>query len=126
MRLLNLSYRCSSPKRLRIAWQHLTNEHLTPQARSPGASESGVKASPINTKPFLGLLMPDFGLPGFFYVPNLIIVELMIQARDRSKNVRVRNVASASMIVASIVLVIATWGFARVAWIPAIAEWAVG
>ena len=62
----------------------------------------------------------------FFYIPNLIIVELMIRARDRSKNVRIRNVASASMILASVVLVIATWGFARVAWIPAITEWAVG
>lgn len=62
----------------------------------------------------------------FFYIPNLIIVELMIRARDRSKNVRIRNAASASMILASVVLVIATWGFARVAWIPAIAEWAVG
>jgi hypothetical protein len=62
----------------------------------------------------------------FFYVPNLIIVELMIRARDKSKNVRIRNAASASMIVASIVLVVATWGFARVAWIPAITEWALG
>lgn len=59
----------------------------------------------------------------FFYIPNLLIVELMIRARDQASNTRIKAVASASMIAACVILVIATWGFARVAWIPAIVEW---
>lgn len=65
----------------------------------------------------------DYFMAFFFYVPNLIIVELMIQARNRKNNVQLRNVVSVSMIAACILLLVATWGFARVAWIPAIVQW---
>ena len=59
----------------------------------------------------------------FFYIPNLIIVELMIRARDQASNARIRTAASISMIAACGILLVATWGFARVAWIPAITQW---
>lgn len=65
----------------------------------------------------------DYFMAFFFYVPNLIIVELMIQARNRANNLRLRNAVSVSMISACILLLVATWGFARVAWIPAIVQW---
>ncbi len=68
----------------------------------------------------------DYIMSFFFYVPNLIIVELMIRSRTKSSNPGIRNTASASMILASIILIVATWGFARVAWLPAIMDWAVG
>jgi hypothetical protein len=58
----------------------------------------------------------------FFYVPNLIIVELMIRARDKASSQGLRTITSASMILACGILLVATWGFARVAWIPAIVE----
>ncbi len=59
----------------------------------------------------------------FFYVPNLIIVELMIRARDQAGNQRMKTAASLSMVAACGILLVATWGFARVAWIPAIMDW---
>lgn len=59
----------------------------------------------------------------FFYLPNLLIVELMIRARDQASNLRIRTAASVSMIAACGILLVATWGFARVAWIPAIVDW---
>ena len=68
----------------------------------------------------------DYIMSFFFYVPNLIIVELMIRTRGTSSKNGIRNTASASMIVASVLLVVATWGFARVAWLPAIMNWATG
>jgi hypothetical protein len=58
----------------------------------------------------------------FFYVPNLIIVELMIRARDTASNQRLKTITSVTMILACGILIVATWGFARVAWIPAIVE----
>ncbi|MFK7865491.1 MAG: DUF2306 domain-containing protein [Pseudohongiellaceae bacterium] len=57
----------------------------------------------------------------FFYIPNLIIVELMVRSRSQQSSARLRNAASFTMISASILLIVATWGFARVAWLPAIA-----
>lgn len=59
----------------------------------------------------------------FFYVPNLIIVEFMIRARNQPSNKRLQAIASTSMVLACGVLLVATWGFARVAWIPAIMAW---
>lgn len=59
----------------------------------------------------------------FFYIPNLLIVELMIRSRDQKANSGVRNAASVGMVLACVVLLVATWGFARVAWIPAIVGW---
>jgi len=59
----------------------------------------------------------------FFYIPNLLVVELMIRARNQESNARIRKLASGGMIAACIVLLIATWGFARIAWLPAIFAW---
>lgn len=58
----------------------------------------------------------------FFYIPNLIIVELMVRARSHKSNSKLQTIASAAMIAASALLVVATWGFARVAWLPAIID----
>jgi len=58
----------------------------------------------------------------FFYIPNLLIVELMIRARSQASSKRLRTTASVTMICACLLLVVATWGFARVAWLPAIVD----
>lgn len=58
----------------------------------------------------------------FFYIPNLLIVELMIRARSQASSKRLRTTASVTMICASVLMVVATWGFARVAWLPAIVD----
>lgn len=61
----------------------------------------------------------------FFYIPNLIIVELIIRARSQSGSERLRWVTSATMLCASALLIVATWGFARVAWLPAISDFLI-
>ena len=58
----------------------------------------------------------------FFYIPNLLIVELMIRSRSQASSKRLRTTASMTMIGACLLLVVATWGFARVAWLPAIVD----
>lgn len=58
----------------------------------------------------------------FFYIPNLLVVELMIRARSKTSSMRLRTATSVTMICASLLLVVATWGFARVAWLPAIVD----
>ena len=57
-----------------------------------------------------------------FYIPNLLIVELMIRARSQESSKRLRTTASVTMLGCGLLLIIATWGFARVAWLPAIAD----
>lgn len=59
----------------------------------------------------------------FFYVPNLLLVELIIRMRDSEASPGLRALASVSMVLACGILITATWGFARVAWIPAITAW---
>ena len=59
----------------------------------------------------------------FFYIPNLIIVELMIRARAEGSSKTLRRTTTVSMILACGILLVATWGFARIAWIPAIVDW---
>lgn len=61
----------------------------------------------------------------FFYIPNLLIVELMIRARSQDSSQRVRTAASVAMICASLLVLVATWGFARIAWLPAIADFLI-
>ena len=58
----------------------------------------------------------------FFYIPNLLIVELMIRARSQESSKQLLNTASVTMLCSALLLVTATWGFARVAWLPAIAS----
>jgi len=65
----------------------------------------------------------DYFMDFFFYVPNLIIVELMIRARDNQGGVRFRKLASGVMALASVILLFATWAFAQLAWLPAISNW---
>ncbi|MBT8145206.1 MAG: DUF2306 domain-containing protein [Gammaproteobacteria bacterium] len=65
----------------------------------------------------------DYFMDFFFYIPNLIIVELMISSRDQQSGVWLRNVATGVMALATLTLLFATWGFARLAWMPAISNW---
>ena len=58
----------------------------------------------------------------FFYIPNLLIVELMIRARSQESSKRLLTAASVTMLCCGLLLVTATWGFARVAWLPAITD----
>ena len=60
----------------------------------------------------------DYFMDFFFYVPNLIIVELMIRARDNQGGVRFRKLAAGVMALASVILLFATWAFAQLAWLP--------
>ena len=59
----------------------------------------------------------------FFYIPNLISVEMMVRVRGEESRPGIKTAASVSMIAACGILLVATWGFARVAWIPAIIDW---
>ena len=68
----------------------------------------------------------DYFMDFFFYVPNLIIVELMIRGRDNQGSVRFRKLASGVMALASVTLLFATWAFAQIAWMPAISNWIAG
>lgn len=61
----------------------------------------------------------------FFYIPNLLIVELMIRARSQNSSKRLRITTSVIMLGCGALLVVATWGFARVAWLPAIADFLI-
>jgi hypothetical protein len=58
----------------------------------------------------------------FFYIPNLLIVEVMIRARSQESSKQLLAAASVTMLCCGLLLVTATWGFARVAWLPAIAD----
>ena len=64
----------------------------------------------------------DYIMAFFFYIPNLLIVELMIRARSIESSKRLRTIASVTMLCSGLLLLVATWGFARVAWLPAIAD----
>ena len=59
----------------------------------------------------------------FFYIPNLIIVELMIRARSRQASGVTRWVSTTAVVMACGLLLVATWNFATVAWFPAIVSW---
>lgn len=65
----------------------------------------------------------DYIMAFFFYVPNLIIVEFMIRSRGKPDNRGLQLTTSVVMIAASGILIFATYTFARVAWLPAIADW---
>ena len=65
----------------------------------------------------------DYFMSFFFFIPNLIIVEFMIRARNQPKNATARALASVSMVFACGIVIVATWGFAQAAWIPAILDW---
>ena len=58
----------------------------------------------------------------FFYIPNLLIVELMIRARSQESSKQLLNTASVTMLCSALLLVTVTWVFAQVAWLPAIAS----
>ncbi|PCJ25093.1 MAG: hypothetical protein COA96_08090 [SAR86 cluster bacterium] len=59
----------------------------------------------------------------FFYLPNLMIVELLIRARDGNSSKGLRVFTSVTMILSCGILIVATWGFAQIAWLPAISAW---
>ncbi len=65
----------------------------------------------------------DYAMAFFFYVPNLIIVEFMIRSRGKPENRGLQTSTAVVMIMASGVLIFATYTFARVSWVPAIVEW---
>lgn len=67
----------------------------------------------------------DYLMAFFFYVPNLIIVEMMIRARGHTASTGMKTGTAIVMIGATAVTIVATFGFATVAWIPAIMDWAV-
>ncbi len=61
----------------------------------------------------------------FFYIPNLIIVELMIRARNNGTSDSLRMVATGAVLTACVILIFSTWTFTTVAWLPAIVNWVV-
>jgi len=61
----------------------------------------------------------------FFYIPNLIIVELMVRSRNKSAGSTLRMATTVAVVAACGILIIATWTFAKVAWVPAIVDWVV-
>jgi hypothetical protein len=61
----------------------------------------------------------------FFYIPNLVIVELMIRARNRTASDTLRMASTVAALAACGILLLATWTFATVAWLPAIMDWVV-
>ena len=65
----------------------------------------------------------DYIMAFFFYIPNLIIVEFMIRARGKPSNRALQLTTACLMVVAAGVLVVATYGMARLSWVPAISAW---
>jgi hypothetical protein len=66
----------------------------------------------------------DHFMDFFFYIPNLIVVELFVRARGRSAGPKARGLASFALGFAAAFLVLATYFFTRYAWGPAIvARW---
>ena len=56
----------------------------------------------------------------FFYVPNLLIVEILYRARNKTLNAPVRVLASSSLVVTALIVAFATYQFARRIWVPGI------
>lgn len=67
----------------------------------------------------------DYIMAFFFYIPNLIVVELMIRARAQGSSKGLRTTASVIMLCSGLLLIVATWGFARVAWLPVITDFLI-
>jgi hypothetical protein len=63
----------------------------------------------------------DLVMDFFFYVPNLAIAELIIRGRARHAGKSLRHVAVVAVTLATVVVLVGTYFFARYEWGPAIA-----
>lgn len=61
----------------------------------------------------------------FFYMPNLVIVELMIRSRNKTASDTLRMASTVAVLAACGILLLATWTFTTLAWWPAIVDWVV-
>ena len=62
----------------------------------------------------------DMAMAFFFYVPNLLIVELIYRMRQQSVQAPARFAASATLCLTALLVSFATYQFARRLWIPGI------
>lgn len=70
------------------------------------------------TKQFTGVV--DWIMAFFFYVPNLILVEILWRARHKQKSTAVQAGASVVFLLATFVLLFGTYFFASQIWLPTI------
>jgi len=74
-----------------------------------------------HTKDFQGIF--DQIMDFFFYLPNLLVVEVLLRARNIGSSSIMKSLASIILIIATVFLLIGTYFFTLYIWGPAIVGW---